>query len=165
MDARLAVLRQVESFRAASGLVITTAEHQFVAAWRAGQVNVPDAVRTEIGPNLSASSLQRWRLALQKGGISRLGGDYGNRKGASKVDEAPGGYLSDYVPFYLTPHSPMLFNIKTGYNGIRKRSNDEIVILVSSLPTLAVKGVPFLFTDRPPTSPRQGFPAILTTWD
>lgn len=71
-----------------------------------------------------------------------------DKRRSRKVDEAPGGHLSDYVPFYFTPHSPMLLNIKTGYNGIRKRSNDEIVILVSSLPTLAVKGVPFLFTDR-----------------
>lgn len=102
MDARLAVLRQVEAFRAASGLVITTAEHQFVAAWRAGQVNVPESVRTEIGPNLSASSLQRWRLALQKGGISRLGGDYGNRKGATKVDEAP--ELRAFVEAMLVNH-------------------------------------------------------------
>jgi hypothetical protein len=26
----------------------------------------------------------------------------------------PGGVLSDYIPFYFTPHSPMLLNIKTG---------------------------------------------------
>jgi hypothetical protein len=60
----------------------------------------------------------------------------------------PGGTLSDYVPFYFTPFSPMLYNIKTGYGGIRKRGNDEIVILASSLHTLSEKNVPFLFTDR-----------------
>jgi hypothetical protein len=42
----------------------------------------------------------------------------------------------------------MLFNIKTGWAGIVKRSNDEIAVVVSSLHTLKAKGVPFLFTDR-----------------
>jgi len=60
----------------------------------------------------------------------------------------PGGTLSDYVPFYFTPYSPMLLNIKTGWGGIRKRGNDEIVILVSSLHTLGDKEVAFVFTDR-----------------
>ena len=61
---------------------------------------------------------------------------------------APFGTLSDYVPFYFTPHSPMLLNITTGFNGVRKRRREEIVIFVSSLRTLQAKNVPFLFTDR-----------------
>ena len=60
----------------------------------------------------------------------------------------PGGTLSDYVPFYFTPFTPMLLNIKTGFNGIRKRPIEEIVIFVSSLPTLRAQGVSFLCTDR-----------------
>jgi ssDNA thymidine ADP-ribosyltransferase DarT-like protein len=58
-----------------------------------------------------------------------------------------GGTLSDYVPFYFTPFSPMMYNIKTGWNGIQQRRNDEIVILVSSLFRLRDLGLPFLFTD------------------
>lgn len=42
----------------------------------------------------------------------------------------------------------MLLNIKTGYRGIRQRRNDEIVILVSSLPKLDQDGIRFVFTDR-----------------
>jgi ssDNA thymidine ADP-ribosyltransferase, DarT len=61
---------------------------------------------------------------------------------------APGGTLGDYVPFYFTPFSPMAFNIKTGRNGIRKRGNAELVLIVSSLHNLTEKKVPFLFTDR-----------------
>lgn len=41
-----------------------------------------------------------------------------------------------------------MYNIKTGYAGIRKRENEEIVILVSSIPRLIEKQVPFVFTDR-----------------
>jgi hypothetical protein len=64
------------------------------------------------------------------------------------VPIAPGGTLGDYVPFYFTPWSPMMYNIKTGYNGISRRSNSEIVILISSLHQLSRQGTPFLFTDR-----------------
>jgi hypothetical protein len=60
----------------------------------------------------------------------------------------PGGALSDYIPFYFTPHSPMLYNIKTGYQGISQRAMSEIVIMVSSLPALAARNIPFVFTDR-----------------
>jgi hypothetical protein len=59
-----------------------------------------------------------------------------------------GGTLSDYVPFYFTPKSPMLLNIKTGYNGIRQRKNDEIIILVTALPHIQKKALPFVFSDR-----------------
>ena len=60
----------------------------------------------------------------------------------------PGGTLSDYVPFYFTPKSPMLYNIKTGFNGITKRSNEDIAILVSSCRHMAARGVTMLYTDR-----------------
>lgn len=59
----------------------------------------------------------------------------------------PGGLLNDYVPFYFTPFSPMLRNIHTGWGGIQRRPNEEIVILVSSLRHIAGLGLPFLFTD------------------
>jgi hypothetical protein len=64
------------------------------------------------------------------------------------VPIAPGGSLSDYVPFYFTPLSMMSYNINTGYRGVRQRPNEEIVILVSSLRKLAGDGIRFLFTDR-----------------
>lgn len=60
----------------------------------------------------------------------------------------PGGVLADYVPFYFTPKSPMLYNISTGYNGITRRPNDDIVILVSSWQSMCDYGVAMLFTDR-----------------
>lgn len=69
------------------------------------------------------------------------------RRKAHPVPIAPGGRLGDYVPFYFTPSSVMLLNIKTGRNGVVRRPNSEIVILVSSLPKLQELGVPFVFTN------------------
>ena len=59
----------------------------------------------------------------------------------------PGGTLSDYVPFYFTPFTPMLYNIKTGY-GVPQQPLTNIVMLVSSLPRLRASEVPFVFSDR-----------------
>ena len=64
------------------------------------------------------------------------------------VPIAPGGTLSDYIPFYFTPYSPMLLNVKTGYGGLQKTPMSEIVILASSLRKVSESGIPFLFTDR-----------------
>lgn len=65
-----------------------------------------------------------------------------------RVPIPPRGTLADYVPFYFTPKSPMLFNIRTGYNGITRRPNGDIVILVSSCRAMSDNGVALLFTDR-----------------
>jgi hypothetical protein len=70
------------------------------------------------------------------------------RRATRIVPIAPGGTLADYVPFYFTPYSPMLLNIKTGRNGVTQRPLHDIVILVSSLPEMHRQAVPFLFTDR-----------------
>jgi hypothetical protein len=70
------------------------------------------------------------------------------KRSSRQVPVPPGGTLSDYVPFYFTPYSPMMLNIKTGYGGIRKRANEEIVILASSLHRLSKLKVPFVFSDR-----------------
>jgi ssDNA thymidine ADP-ribosyltransferase, DarT len=71
-----------------------------------------------------------------------------DKRNGHPVPCPPGGTLSDYVPFYFTPFSPMLYNIKTGWGGLPKRKNDEIVILISSLKVLKDRGIKFIFTDR-----------------
>jgi hypothetical protein len=42
----------------------------------------------------------------------------------------------------------MLLNIRTGYNGVTKRSNEEIVVIVSSATEMAKNSVNMVFTDR-----------------
>lgn len=71
-----------------------------------------------------------------------------DRRGRRPVPVRPGGMLNDYVPFYFTPFSPMALNIKTGWNGIIKRANDDIIILVSTLYHAIEQGLEALFTDR-----------------
>lgn len=60
----------------------------------------------------------------------------------------PGGTLSDYVPFYFTPFSIMMYNIHTGYGGIPRRANQDIVIFVSSLRRVHKLNLPFVFTNQ-----------------
>jgi hypothetical protein len=44
------------------------------------------------------------------------------------VPIAPSGTLADYVPFYFTPFSPMMYNIYTGRGGVPKRRNEDIFV-------------------------------------
>lgn len=96
------------------------------------------------------------RNGFHCGNAERLDPDFVNignpelidRRRVRRVPIEPGGTLGDYVPFYFTPCSPMLYNITTGYGGIHRRENSEIVVFVSSLRKLAQMAVPFVFTDR-----------------
>lgn len=69
-----------------------------------------------------------------------------NKRATHRVPEPPYGCLNDYVPFYFTPFSPMLLNIKSG-RGVTQRGNDEIVILVSSLHRVQQLGLDYVFTN------------------
>ena len=70
------------------------------------------------------------------------------RRTTKNIPIAPGGTLSDYVPFYFTPFSMMMYNIKTGYGGICQFPNSEIVIMASSLRGHAERNVTTVFSDR-----------------
>ena len=59
----------------------------------------------------------------------------------------PGGTLSDYIPFYFTPHSPMLYNIKTGFS-VPQLPMRKIAVLTTSLIKIQQQGIQFVFTDR-----------------
>jgi len=70
------------------------------------------------------------------------------KRATRDVPVFPGGRLSDYIPFYFTPHSPMLLNITTGHAGMRKTPAADIIILASSLRRVAEIGSNFVFSDR-----------------
>lgn len=57
------------------------------------------------------------------------------------------GVLGDYIPFYFTHSSMMLFNIITGKN-VPRQSKEDIVFLVGSLRKFVSDAIPFVYTDR-----------------
>ena len=68
-----------------------------------------------------------------------------------KQQEIPsGGKLADYIPFYFTPYSPMLYAITEGnFKSVEHCKREEIVILTASLKTIAAKqDIKFTFTDQ-----------------
>lgn len=71
-----------------------------------------------------------------------------DRRSHRTVPVVPGGVLSDYVPFYFTPFSPMLYNIYTGRGEVPRRANEEICMLVSSIHKVSALRLDFVFTDR-----------------
>ena len=60
----------------------------------------------------------------------------------------PGGVLNDYVPFYFTPLSIMMYNILTGYGGVTKHAPSDLILFTSSLHRLREHGLPFVFTNQ-----------------
>ena len=59
----------------------------------------------------------------------------------------PGGKLEDYVPFYLGPRSPMLYQIAKGYEDVVKHPQSDIVYLISSFEEIKKHQLEFFFTD------------------
>lgn len=58
------------------------------------------------------------------------------------------GYrLSDYIPFYLGPRSPMLYVIQHGYNGVQRMEAEQIVYCVVRIEDLVHDGIDGIFTD------------------
>jgi hypothetical protein len=70
------------------------------------------------------------------------------KRTSRKVAALPGGLLVDYVPFYFTPCTPMLYNIVTGHNGVKERARAEVVVLVSSFEKVESLGIPVVVADR-----------------
>ncbi|MBI1769497.1 MAG: DUF4433 domain-containing protein [Bacteroidetes bacterium] len=59
----------------------------------------------------------------------------------------PGGKFTEYVPFYLGPRSPMLYQIATGWEDIEKINQEEIVYIVSSFDKIREHELEFFFSD------------------
>ncbi len=65
-----------------------------------------------------------------------------------RKDILPNGIrLSDYIPFYFGPRSPMLYVIQNGYNGVLRRDAKEIVYCVIRLSVIIESNIDCIFTD------------------
>ena len=70
------------------------------------------------------------------------------KRTARAVPVHPQGTLSDYIPFYFTPFSMMMYNIGTGYGGVGHVPNSELVLLVTSIHHLEKRKRSFVFTNQ-----------------
>ncbi|WP_164126415.1 type II toxin-antitoxin system toxin DNA ADP-ribosyl transferase DarT [Sphingobacterium luzhongxinii] len=58
------------------------------------------------------------------------------------------GTLGDYIPFYFWGHSPMLYIIMKGYQGVTKYPQKDIVFIVVNSADIIAQGADYVFTDR-----------------
>jgi hypothetical protein len=65
-----------------------------------------------------------------------------------QIDVEGVGVLGEYIPFYLAGHSPMLYLIMNGLQGVQKRPQKDLIFIVCKLEEVSQSGVDFLFTDR-----------------
>lgn len=77
----------------------------------------------------------------------------GHRQLISDRDQHPvnmdgKGVLGEYVPFYFAGHSPMLYLIKNGYQGVEQRPQEELIFVVCKIDEVSTSDVEFFFTDR-----------------
>ena len=69
------------------------------------------------------------------------------RRARTRVHVASGGTLADYVPFYFTYRSPMLYTINKGNVASFQNGQSEIIYLVSDLEIVASSTLVWCFTD------------------
>ena len=70
-----------------------------------------------------------------------------DRRAQKTVPVPPDGMVSDYVPFYFAPRSPMLFSISKGNVAGYQGGQSEVLHLVSSAEAVLHSGLSFVFTD------------------
>lgn len=58
------------------------------------------------------------------------------------------GNLGEYVPFYFAGHSPMLYLIMNGYQGVKQLPQDDIIFIVVNFEAVTNAGLEYVFTDR-----------------
>jgi len=101
LEARLAVLRAWEVYRAQTGLLARAALAAFVDGYRRGEIAVPPEVRAAV-PRLSPASVYRWQQQIRREGLGRLAGRYGARHRPSVWEQHP--ELATFVTGLVAEH-------------------------------------------------------------
>ncbi|KVV14589.1 hypothetical protein AP058_01641 [Flavobacterium sp. TAB 87] len=103
---------------------------------------------------------QNVEYILQNGLCSRehpnMDPDYiniGNRqlikdRHAHPIPLTDAGNLGEYVPFYFAGHSPMLYLIYNGYQGVSQLPQKDIVFIICKFNDVENSGLDCVFTDR-----------------
>lgn len=69
-----------------------------------------------------------------------------NRRSVQAPDP-PGGTFEEYIPFYLGPRTPMLYNIATGWEDIEQVPQEEIIYLITNVDEIKAGGCEWFFTN------------------
>lgn len=69
------------------------------------------------------------------------------RRKTMPVDLDPYGVISDYVPFYFAPRSPMMYRIWRGGVASYQRGQEKLVYLVSSVEAVVSCGLAWIGSD------------------
>ena len=101
-----------------------------------------DNMRIILREGMFAPNVRRYPDYINIGDESLI-----EQRGIYNVPIAPGGVLSDYVPFYFGGRSPMLLNIKTGYRGVKQRNQQDIVYVCTHIDRVATACPDICFTD------------------
>lgn len=98
------------------------------------------ALLLKTGKIIAASFMKETNYkSIAEGGLLKL-------RSNKKIPISPDGILKDYVGFYFGTRSPMLFAIWKGA-GVKKRPQEEIIYLESSLEKLKKYQLKYVFTD------------------
>ncbi|WP_413206753.1 Mu transposase C-terminal domain-containing protein [Rhodospirillum sp. A1_3_36] len=85
-EAKAAVVRALQAFRAVAGIPKERALLDFCAAYCAGYVQVAPWIREQVS-RVSKNSLRDWEKTLAEHGLVGLVPSYGNRKGSGRIDQ------------------------------------------------------------------------------
>lgn len=86
MDAKLELLARLGTFAQARGIGTCAAMDEFCDAYNSGAPIVEVWVRNFTGADLHPATLRRWKRIVRDKGPRGLAGEYGNRKGSSRID-------------------------------------------------------------------------------
>lgn len=68
-------------------------------------------------------------------------------RGSKIIQLTPGGSFRDYISFYFGSRSPMLYEIKNGYNNVIQRNQEEIIYLVTKIDSIVEHSCNYVFFD------------------
>lgn len=85
-----------------------------------------------------------------QGLLSKEAGEPGikERRRKKRVSCDPGGVVGDYVPFYFSACSPMMYKISQGSVTSFKGDHHDLVYLVTDVSTVLSLNLPFAISDR-----------------